>query len=112
WQLPRRGRGVFDVAFFLCQSLDTPMRRSVEMDLMQIYHRTLEADGVAGYSFEQCQYDYRLALLGRFGALISTIAALPLREDQLRMHIEVLLLRNVAAIVDHSAGDLLVSLDQ
>ena len=108
WQLMRRGRGVFDVAFFLSQNLEPRERRSVEMDLLTAYHRILLDDGVRAYTFEQCLYDYRMSLLGRFGALISTIAAMPFTREQIEMHIDVLLPRCCAAILDHDAGELLV----
>ncbi len=108
WQLMRRGRGVFDVAFFLSQNLEPRERRAVEMDLLTAYHRILLDDGVRAYTFEQCLYDYRMSLLGRFGALISTIAAMPFTREQIEMHIDVLLPRCCAAILDHDAGELLV----
>jgi hypothetical protein len=108
WQLMRRGRGVFDVAFLLSQNLEPRERRAVEMDLLSVYHRVLLEDGVRGYAFEQCLYDYRMSLLARFGALISTIAAMPFTRKQIEMHIDVLLPRCCAAILDHDAGELLV----
>jgi len=107
WQLMRRGRGVWDVAYFLMGSLDPEDRQTLEMDLLETYHRILIDDGVRGYPFEQCLYDYRLSLLGRFGALISTIAAMPFTKEQIQMHIDVLLPRSCAAILDHDAGALL-----
>jgi aminoglycoside/choline kinase family phosphotransferase len=107
WQLMRRGRGVFDVAYFLTGSLEPDHRRTLEMDLLETYHRILIDDGVRGYPFDQCLYDYRLSLLGRFGALISTIVAMPFTKEQIQMHLEVLLPRSCAAIVDHDAGALL-----
>ncbi len=60
-----------------------------------------------GYGFEACLLDYRYCLLQRFGALISTIAAMPFSQEQLRLHVDVLLPRNSAAILDSGAGELL-----
>lgn len=108
WQLMRRGRGVFDVAFFLSQNLEPQERRAVEMDLLTAYHRILLEEGVRGVPFEQCLYDYRMSLLGRFGALISTIAAMPFTPEQIRLHVDVLLPRCCAAMLDHEVGELLV----
>lgn len=107
WQLMRRGRGVFDVAFFLSQSLEPQERRAVEQDLVSAYHRILLEAGVRGYSFEQCLQDYRISLLQRFGALISTIAAMPFTREQIEMHMDVLLPRCCAAMLDHEVGGLL-----
>lgn len=53
-------------------------------------------------------HDYRLALLDRFGSLISTIAAMPFTREQIQMHIDIFLPRNSAAILDNKAGELLV----
>ena len=107
WQSLSFGRGVWDVAYFMCQSLDVETRRSTEEDLLLTYHQSLLEGGVRGYSFETCMRDFRLALLQRFGSLISTIAAMPFAPEQIQRHIDVLLPRNIAAVLDHDAGALL-----
>ena len=48
----------------------------------------------ACYTVEQCLIDYRLALLDRFGSLISPIAALPFTREQIQIHIDIFLPRN------------------
>ncbi len=107
WQLMRRGRGISDVAYFLSENLHTEDRRAIEMELLGTYHQILVDNGVQGYTFDQCLHDYRLSLLNRFGSLISTIAAMPFTREQIQIHIDVLLPRNSAAILDHNAGELL-----
>ena len=107
WQRMGRGRGVGDVAEFLGGSLQPDDRRAIEMDLLRAYHQILVDNGIQGYTFEQCLHDYRLSLLLRFGALISTIAAMPFTREQIQIHIDILLPRNSAAILDHNAGELL-----
>ena len=82
-------------------------RRAIEMDLLRAYHQILVDHGIQGFTFEQCLHNYRLSLLHRFGALISTIAAMPFTKEQIQMHIDILLPRNIAAILDHNAGALL-----
>ena len=77
------------------------------MDLLRDYHQILVDNGIQGYTFEECLHDYRLSLLNRFGSLISTIAAMPFTREQIQIHIDVLLPRNSAAILDHNAGELL-----
>jgi hypothetical protein len=47
--------------------------------------------------------------LQRFTALISTIGAMPFSEEQRRFHVDILLPRNSAALLDHNAGELLAS---
>lgn len=107
WQRMGIGSGIGDVAYFLGENLYPEVRRSVEMELLGDYHRILVDGGVQGYGFEQCLRGYRLSLLDRLGSLISTIAAMPFTEEQIRVHIEVLLPRVSAAILDNDAGELL-----
>lgn len=101
WQFVRRGRGIWDVAYFLSQNLTPEDRRAIEIDLLQDYLKILGEYGVKNYSLDDAMYDYRLSLLHRFGALVTTIAAMPFTEEQIRMHIDVLLPRTISAIFDH-----------
>ncbi|HCH10593.1 MAG TPA: hypothetical protein DEW32_15495 [Dehalococcoidia bacterium] len=107
WQLMRCGRGVRDAAYFLSENLQFEDRRSVEIGLLRDYHRILTDNSVRGYSFEQCLHDYKLSLLQRFRALVSTIVVMPFSNDAIQMHVDILLPRNIAAILEHNAGDLL-----
>lgn len=108
WQFLSRGRGVWDVAYFLSESLLPADRRQVEMELLASYHRTLVDHGIHDYPFKQCLDDFRFCLLQRHTALVSTIAAMPFSEEQRHIHINILLPRNIAAILDHNAFDLLL----
>ncbi len=103
WQMVRRGRGVRDVAYFLSENLMIEDRRAVETDLLVEYHRLLVAGGVRCYAFAQCLIDYKLALLQRFRALVSTIAVMPFTPAEHQMHVDVLLPRNIAAILENCA---------
>ena len=107
WQRMGIGSGIGDVAYFLGENLYPETRRAVEMGLLGDYHRILVDSGVQEYSFGQCLGGYRLSLLDRLGSLISTIAAMPFTREQIRVHIEVLLPRVSAAILDNDAGELL-----
>ncbi len=107
WQLASCGRGVWDAAYFLSENLQTPSSPEAVLDLLRLYWQVLIEHGVQGYGFEQCWQDYRYCLLQRFNALISTIAAMPFSEEQRRLHVDVLLPRNSAAILDSRAGELL-----
>jgi len=63
WQAARKGKGVFDVAYFLVLSVAPEVRRAHATDLLDRYHAALCANGVAGYSRETLEKDYRLACL-------------------------------------------------
>jgi len=107
WQFVKRGRGIWDVAYFLSQNLAPANRQAVESDLLRDYIAILRDHGIQTYSAEDAIRDYRLSLLHRLGALISTIAAMPFTREQIRLHADVLLPRTVAAIVHHDCRSLL-----
>lgn len=103
WQFLSRGHGVWDVAYFLSESLLPEVRRGVESKLLVNYQAILVAGGADKYDYTQFLIDYKVALLQRHSALVSTIAAMPFSEEQRRIHLDILLPRNLAAIVDHEA---------
>ncbi|GAB4454159.1 MAG: hypothetical protein OHK0029_08440 [Armatimonadaceae bacterium] len=107
WQAICRGRGMWDVGYFLCQNLEPEPRRAVEKKVVTEYHQTLCQGGVTNYSLSDCWDDYRFAILQRFGALISTIAVMPFTPEQRQMHVDILLPRNIAALRDWDAGAVL-----
>ena len=63
WQLVDRSRGGRDLAYFLTQSFAPKVREALEQQLVQRYVARLEANGIAGYSFEMAWEDYRLGAL-------------------------------------------------
>lgn len=63
WQISTKGGGIFDVAYFVAGTLPEADRRATERDLVRLYHDTLVAHGVTGYSLDQCWEDYRLSAL-------------------------------------------------
>jgi hypothetical protein len=109
WQFVKRGRGIWDVAYFLSQNLTPEDRQAIEMDLLHDYLRILDDYGVRDYSFDDTMYDYRLSLIHRFGSLVTTITAMPFTEEQIRMHVDALLPRITSAILDHDCHFLLDS---
>jgi hypothetical protein len=107
WQFVERGCGTWDIAYFLSQNLAPEYRQAIEMDLLHDYIRILGSFGVRNYSFDNAMYDYRISLLHRFGNLITTIAAMPFTEEQIMMHVDVLLPRIISALLDHDCHLLL-----
>jgi hypothetical protein len=63
WQIANRGIGTFDVGYFLSGNIDVKLRSSCEMDFLKLYHDTLLAGGVKGYSWDDCLRDYRSSVL-------------------------------------------------
>lgn len=109
FQLAVQARGVLDLARFFAGSLPLELRRRVELELLKVYHATLEANGVAGYGFEECFDDYRLGHLQNLVDYMAVEAQdLQKRGGPRAVQIQRLQLeRYVAAILDLDCADLL-----
>lgn len=62
WQTLGVGLPARDLAYFAATSLNSELRRSIEKDLVDDYHRALLGYGVTGYDRETCWRDYRLGM--------------------------------------------------
>ena len=58
WQTSNYLGAGMDAAYFLGSALPRATRRSVEQDLLRIYHEALITEGVQAYSFEELVADY------------------------------------------------------
>lgn len=63
WQAIALGEGLYDVAYFLCGSVDTDQRRATERDLLAGYGRTLREHGVDVPGDDELFDHYRRAVL-------------------------------------------------
>ena len=106
WQICGLGRSPYDIAYFLSQSLRPEVRKATEHYLLAVYHDTLVASGVKGYSFEECWDDYRLATL-----LVSiyplSAGSVDLVNERAVELFTTMLDRSVCAILDLDALELL-----
>jgi streptomycin 6-kinase len=59
WQTVVLGPALADASYFLGAGLVVEDRRRHEMGLLREYHGRLVADGVSGYSWDDCVTDYR-----------------------------------------------------
>jgi aminoglycoside/choline kinase family phosphotransferase len=107
WQIAFRGRGTYDVAYLMSQSLRPEGRRANEMEVLRAYHRILTENGVRGYDFAQCLHDYRLATLFCLAYPVIVGGTLDLSNERGVALATAMLDRSVAAIVDLDAGELL-----
>ena len=78
WQFAGKGRGPYDVAYFLISSVDPAQRRQMERGLVAHYHTELLRAGVTGYSLAQCWTDYLQSVAGK---LYITVAATVLLDN-------------------------------
>jgi aminoglycoside/choline kinase family phosphotransferase len=130
WQIAHSGGGGQDLAYFIAQNLAADARRELEQGLIGAYYETLVAEGVAGYSFERCLRDYRTGLLvgmvipvngvRAFQEVSATGGGDALTDEQRELVgralesgfalIQTMTERNVAAIFDNNAHELLEEL--
>lgn len=101
WQDISRGEGVWDVAWFIGGCLQVTSNRQVEeQQLLKIYHETLKANGVNGYTFEACWEDYRLAMSRYFVQAVLMVASLNSENDREHRLAQAVAERFIAAITD------------
>jgi hypothetical protein len=107
WQISARGCGLYDVGYFVSQSLRPEARETRGMDLLKTYHRTLVENGVRGYGFDQCLHDYRLATLFCLVYPVIVGGTLDLSNERGVALANSMVERGVNAIVDLRAGELM-----
>ncbi|MDB5281736.1 MAG: hypothetical protein JWO06_811 [Bacteroidota bacterium] len=63
WQAVRKGKGAFDLAYFLVLSLTSEKLVEVEQTTLETYHRYLISKGVKDYAVDNLKRDYNHACL-------------------------------------------------
>ena len=63
WQTLGVGLPARDLAYFTATSVPPEQRADTESDLVRAYHAALAGHGVQDYPFDQCWWDYRLAVV-------------------------------------------------
>jgi thiamine kinase-like enzyme len=111
WQGVGKGRGVYDVAYFLISSVPSAQRRQTEKDLLSIYHTLLVQSGIKNYSFEQCWFDYKLSVVGKLYVTVLATVLLDNSGAHKRAWRQADLQRLLAFCKDHSVNDLLLSIE-
>ena len=107
WQIVSRGRGVADVSMFLVSCFAPEFRRAVEFDILRTYHSVLLENGVKGYDFEECLYDYRFSVLQHLFRCVVGGGQLDFSSPRGNAYISALLQRTDAAMSDHKVIDFL-----
>jgi len=74
WQLTTRGRGAYDIAYLLGQSMEPGARAQHERAVLETWYEALVAAGISGYSRADALDDYRL------GALINLVIPVSLAD--------------------------------
>jgi Phosphotransferase enzyme family len=102
WQMTARGRGAYDVGYFLSQSLDSEVRRGCEDQLIERYAERLAGIGI-DYPADELRRDYRLTVAWCFIYPVIGAGRLDVANDRQLELIRAMLDRSVAAIEDHDA---------
>ena len=69
WQAVRRGRGAYDLAYFMATSLSADVRRAIQDGLTRAYADALTAAGCQCHSADSLRADVRDSLLDMLGFL-------------------------------------------
>jgi aminoglycoside phosphotransferase (APT) family kinase protein len=107
WQISTKGRGAFDVAYFLSSCLDPGIRRINEMPLLRMWHEIASDGGSGGYSFDDALTDYRRAVLFCNVYTVIAIGSLDPANERGVALLKAWLTRRSAAIEDLDAGELM-----
>ena len=107
WQISGKGRGIFDFAYFVCQSLQPDLRRAIEEELLKLYVSRLEEAGVKDYSFEQAFQDYRIVVLGCLVYPVTVGGSLDLANERGKALAECMLERNLVAVEELNSVEFL-----
>jgi hypothetical protein len=108
WQIGFKGRGGYDVAYFVSQSLTTDTRRECERSIKQSYLEGLEANGI-DYDPELLDTDYRRTVAYCFIYPVVASAQFELANERQRDLLLGMADRAVKAIEDTNALDILPS---
>ncbi|MGE0571436.1 MAG: phosphotransferase [Dehalococcoidia bacterium] len=106
WQISGRGRGPFDIAYFLSQSIATDARRANEQEWLRGYHATVSSVDAA-YDWDQCWEDYRAATLLCSIYPIVAGGSIDLGNERGVELVRAMATRSLAAVTDLDADELL-----
>ena len=107
WQISTKGRGAFDIAYFLSMSISAHARKREEMRLLHLWHDTLVEHGVRGYSWDEALRDYRLAMLFCWVYVVISIGTLDPANERGMALFTAIFERRAAAMEELDAGELM-----
>lgn len=102
WQIAAKGRGAYDVGYFLSQSLTPETRRRWEGDLLDRYVKRLAEHGIE-YPRNQVWRDYRLTAAWCFVYPVLAAGQIDIANDRQLELVRTMLRGAAAAIEDHDA---------
>ncbi len=106
WQICFKGRGAYDVAYFISQSLRTDVRREHETRLKQRY---LDALAARGITYDDFELDYAKTVTYCFIYAVVSAGQIEITNERMRELVLSILDRAVVAIEDVKGLELLPS---
>ena len=100
WQLAARGRGPYDLAFFVAGSVTANQRRLHERAIIERYHGYLQLGGVSDYTLDDCWRDYHWGHVLNLPNPITAAVAVPPGNERGRQLLASNAERALAAIAD------------
>ena len=105
WQGCGIGCGMYDVAFFMSNSVPTDLRRRIERDVVAEYHDIVCRLGAQNYAFDDCWRSYRQNMLGTVMPMVIGCGAIEMNNPHIVNQSRELLGRTLAAVADLDAWD-------
>lgn len=106
WQLSFKGRGGYDLAYFVSQSLDADCRRTHEEALVEAYRAGLTEKGI-DYPADELREDYRRTVAFCFCYPIISAGQIEVTNERHVQLLEEMTDRAILAIEDNHALDVL-----
>jgi hypothetical protein len=106
WQISGRGKPIFDVTYFMCQSVSSDLRAEIEQKVIEFYVGKL-ADAGIEYDQTRCFEDYRRMILGCLVYPMTVCGTLDTANERGRALGECMMSRNFTAIQDLGCASLL-----
>ena len=107
WQGCGIGCGMYDVAFFLGNSVTIAERRRIERDVVGEYHDIVCRMGAKNFTRDDCWRSYRQNMLGTLMPMVIGCGALEMSDQELLNQSRELLGRILTAIEDLDAWEFL-----
>ncbi|WP_422747947.1 phosphotransferase [Mycobacterium sp. WMMD1722] len=105
WQITGKGRGAYDLAYFLTQSLSIETRRACEAGLIERYAQRLAERGIS-YPAPQLWRDYRLTTGWCFAYPVLAAGRVDIVNDRQLALVRAMFTNAVTALGDHDAFSL------
>ena len=102
WQLSARGRGAYDLGYFVTQSLGTDARRACEDQLIDRYAERLDEYGIH-YPRRQLRHDYRITVAICFAYPVIAAGRVDIANDRQWELLRTMSAGAATAIEDHDA---------